>query len=104
VDTFILEISLLIGHIRDQFFVDTTPDIVSQSCALQNNSSPISDSARVLVVFTPLQGLVHRKVVAGWWNSNPRLPRTPLSRLLRRDGRAVASVCRSEFRASLGRD
>ena len=34
VDTFILEISLLIGHIRDQFLVDTTPERRSdRSCA-----------------------------------------------------------------------
>ena len=27
VDTFILEISLLVGHVGDQFLVDTVPDI-----------------------------------------------------------------------------
>jgi hypothetical protein len=41
VDTFILEVPLLIGHIRDQFFVDPTPDMGQVNrVRWQNNSSP----------------------------------------------------------------
>ena len=56
-DTFILEISLLIGHIRDQFFVDTTPDIgqVNRVC-WQITLLPNSNGARVPRCVTPLQG------------------------------------------------
>ena len=60
VDTFILEISLLIGHIRDQFFVETTPDVGQIDRVHRRHSlSPylgISESALALVAFSPLPG------------------------------------------------
>jgi hypothetical protein len=66
VDTFILEIPLLISHIGDQFFVDTTPDVGQIDRAhLRHSFSPysesrkdlgISESAIARVAFSPLPG------------------------------------------------